>query len=1238
MKKNLRLLLFFTLLTLVCQVSHAQVSNIPAPNGSGTFGGYVAMLSNGNYVLADPKYDKDGITDVGAVYLHDGRNHAVISKLTGSTADDQVGLGGIVALPNGNFIVLSYQWANGSAALAGAVTWVNGAIGLNGVVSSANSLVGGTANDRVGSNHITVLPGGNYLVSSSNWHNGAAANAGAITWANGSTGISGLVSAGNSLVGTSAEDLVGWGGIQVLGNGNCVVANFFWDNGGLSDAGAVTWINGSTGIAGPVSGGNSLIGSSANDRVGSEGVTKLPNGNYVVRSPSWKNGANASAGAVTWANGGTGLTGPVSSANSLVGTATGDLVGSEQITLLANGNYIVAISTWDNGPIVDAGAVTWGNGSGGTSGVVNSGNSLVGAHPEDRLGGFGSVLALTNGNYVVLSPYWDNGSVIDGGAATWGDGLSGIKGAPNSSNSLVGTTAYDRTGSYGVALKNGNYVVCSYGWNNGAATDAGAVTWGDGASGVAGVVSADNSIVGSSSSDYVGSNGVVALTNGNYVIPNIYWKNGTAQGAGAVTWRNGSVPTSGFVDANNSLVGTRASENIGDGGVTELANGNYVVSSKRWGSETSYSMGAATWANGMTGVSGPISVENSILGSKDGDQIGSQGVIALPNGNYLVISQYWDNGAVLNAGAVTYGEGTNGTVGYVSNSNSLTGSSANDEVGNKGITLLPTGNYLVNSRSWHNGAMTIVGAVTWCNGSTGLTGAVSADNSLIGSSTYQGVGAGTNAILTNGNYVVVNNEYSTWGSGTKGISGVVTSNNSLATGVETTILTHPDGNYTAYTTNSNPITYVRTVRSITLANGVTGSSGALNNCNSVFGGPAIYFAPALYNPQFKYLVIGKGAENTVNILDPLASALANTLDESNVSIAGSGTAALKIKSGCRIIGTIQSEGANPVSGAVDSKVWVESSVPTYGGEPFVARHYQITPELNAGNATGKITLYFTQQEFDDFNAHAGSTLNLPVSGSDAEGISNLRIGKFAGTSGDGTGFPGSYSAGGNSVLNPQDSDISWNAMLNRWEVSFAVAGFSGFVIQTNSEALPVTLISFTGKPVEKDAHLKWKIAEPKNFSHFELERSLDGMHFEMMQKITFDELKTEYEAVDINAAHILATGSQRYYRLKMKDQDGTFTYSKMIAVDFGDIGQDAGIYAYPNPFFNHFSVNLSGHNGETVQVDLRNQKGSVLLRRTITVRNNKLDFDFDESKIPAGIYILHVSSASENIRVAVARK
>jgi hypothetical protein len=218
-----------------------------------------------------------------------------------------------------------------------------------------------------------MLSNGNYVVRSPHWHNGAIANAGAVTWGSGTSGIVGAVSTANSLVGSTASDQVGSDGVTALSNGNYLVRSPLWDNAAFVNAGAVTWGNGLSGVSGAVSAANSLVGTKASDQVGS-GVTALSNGNYVVSSPVWDN----AAGAVTWGNGLSGVAGAVSAANSLVGSKASDYVGSGDITALSNGNYVVISPLWDNGASVDAGAVSWGFGAGVTVGPLSASNSVRG--------------------------------------------------------------------------------------------------------------------------------------------------------------------------------------------------------------------------------------------------------------------------------------------------------------------------------------------------------------------------------------------------------------------------------------------------------------------------------------------------------------------------------------------------------------------------------------------------------------------------------------------------------------------------------------------------------------------------------------------------------------------------------------------------------------------------------------------------------------------------------------------
>ncbi len=700
--------------------------DIVGPPGSGSFGAAVVALPNGNIVVTDPTYDDGPAADVGAAYLYDGATGELVSALTGRTPGDQVGSGGVIVLANGNFVVLSPLWDNGPAVDAGAATWGNSATGRGGAVSAANSLVGGTAGDQVGSDGVIGLNSGNYVVISTLWDNGTAADAGAVTWGNGLTGASGVVKPDNSLVGSTAGDQVGYWGVKALDNGNYVVISLPWDNGAAVNAGAVTWADGTAGIAGPVSPANSLVGSTTGDAVGYPDVWSLTNGNYVVSSRFWDNGPVVNAGAVTWGNGTTGVTGPVAQGNSLVGRTADDLIG-DWVTPLSNGNYVVRSKLWDNGAVPDVGAVTWGSGTSGIVGPVSPANSLVGSTAYDYAGDW--VAALANGSYVVSSVLWDNGAAVDAGAATWGDGTTGIVGTISPANSLVGSTAGDMVGHWVLALSNGNYVVGSRYWDNGEVVDAGAATWGDGNSGVAGPVSPANSLVGSTDEDDV-SLFMLALSNGNYVVGTPWWDNGAAVDAGAATWGNGTDGTVGTISPANSLVGSTAGDMVGSG-LLALSNGNYVVRSEDWDYGQNHNVGAVAWGDGTAGVVGPVSPANSLVGSTDYDYVGIV-VTALSNGNYVVASYQWDNGAVTDAGAATWANGGTGISGVVSAANSLVGSQASDHVSVFGATALSNGDFVVPSAYWDNGPVVDSGAVTWASGLTGIAGPIVADNSVLG--------------------------------------------------------------------------------------------------------------------------------------------------------------------------------------------------------------------------------------------------------------------------------------------------------------------------------------------------------------------------------------------------------------------------------------------------------------------------------------------------------------------------
>lgn len=647
------------LLLLVPALASAQRDIVPGPDaGSRRFGADLVVLPNGNYLVADPEWSAgSGADRAGAVYLYSSAG-TLISRLNGSAADDAIGSGGIVVLASGDFVVQSPAWdAPGAIANVGAVTWgdADGGFGAAAVVVGAdNSLVGGSADDAVGTQPVVALANGSYVVPSGSWDRpGVAVDAGAATWGAADGSSVGTIGIGNSLVGSRADDRVGdvtvasKPGVVALGSGHYVVASSFWDNGLVADAGAVTWGSDDGTVVGEVTIANSLVGTQPADHVGTE-VQALANGHYIVQSWLWDDGATPNVGAVTWADGASPRVGAVSAATSLVGSQNGDRVGF-LAAVLTNGHYVVASPLWNNGAVAFAGAATWRDGSAADPGIVSVGNSLVGTRFGDSIGYFTTigipplgVVPLPDGDYLVASPEWNRSDTITkAGAATWGDGDGGTTGPVGTDNSLVGATSNDAIAQYVVVLENGDYVVASPFWSQ----RRGAATWGDGQTPIVGVVGAVNSLVGERTTDFVSANGVYPLPDGGYAVPTPRWGRDDAASLGAVTRAAPGIGVAGAITAANSFIGAAAGDLAGSGGVVGLPDGDLLVRSA-----LAASVGALTRiANGAAPGNGAIGAANSLTGRAD-DRIGGPGPTVQSDGAIVAFSA---TAAADGAGAIT---------------------------------------------------------------------------------------------------------------------------------------------------------------------------------------------------------------------------------------------------------------------------------------------------------------------------------------------------------------------------------------------------------------------------------------------------------------------------------------------------------------------------------------------------------------------------------------------------------
>jgi len=131
-------------------------------------------LTNGNYVVRVPDWDNGSLRDVGAIVLGSGTTglHGTITPanaLIGEHADDRIGDGGssgdpgIVVFSNDDFVIGSPHWHRNGAAAVGAATYLSGKMPFSGTITTDNSMLGISANDLVGA-RIKPLPNDRYAV------------------------------------------------------------------------------------------------------------------------------------------------------------------------------------------------------------------------------------------------------------------------------------------------------------------------------------------------------------------------------------------------------------------------------------------------------------------------------------------------------------------------------------------------------------------------------------------------------------------------------------------------------------------------------------------------------------------------------------------------------------------------------------------------------------------------------------------------------------------------------------------------------------------------------------------------------------------------------------------------------------------------------------------------------------------------------------------------------------------
>ncbi|MBN8672610.1 MAG: T9SS type A sorting domain-containing protein [Chitinophagales bacterium] len=181
--------------------------------------------------------------------------------------------------------------------------------------------------------------------------------------------------------------------------------------------------------------------------------------------------------------------------------------------------------------------------------------------------------------------------------------------------------------------------------------------------------------------------------------------------------------------------------------------------------------------------------------------------------------------------------------------------------------------------------------------------------------------------------------------------------------------------------------------------------------------------------------------------------------------------------------------------------------------------------------------------------------------------------------------------------------------------------------------LPATLTSFTGSANTGYNQLKWTVTQEFDLSRYELERSTDGSSFSRVATITARNQQTEttYQHNDNTSLF------ESYYRLKIIDINGSFTYSTVVFIrktTGKNVFEVAG-----NPFTDNIVLKYAIPVNQKITADLINAGGALIRREQYNATAGAGIYVINDlTALPSGVYFLQVSSNNERQTIRLIKR
>jgi Secretion system C-terminal sorting domain len=199
---------------------------------------------------------------------------------------------------------------------------------------------------------------------------------------------------------------------------------------------------------------------------------------------------------------------------------------------------------------------------------------------------------------------------------------------------------------------------------------------------------------------------------------------------------------------------------------------------------------------------------------------------------------------------------------------------------------------------------------------------------------------------------------------------------------------------------------------------------------------------------------------------------------------------------------------------------------------------------------------------------------------------------------------------------------------------FKVKDFSEFWLNNGgfnkTAPLPVKLLDLTVQKLNNDVLVKWKTGSEANVDRYEIEVARGNLDLQAGDFSKIGEVISAGSSTSGNNYNFTDTETEkfgpRYYRLKIVNQDGSFTYSPIRSVVFSE----AVLWqVYPNPSKGIFNFIFQLNNNEALNGRILDAKGSLIKEYRMDGNGFLQKLSIDLTMMANGVYLLQIDAGGK---------